>query len=68
MTQPNPKYTHLQNEDGTIDSICRYCFVTVATARRESDLKPEERDHDCESYGLARYPVRQPVILPYWRL
>jgi len=60
MTQPNPKYNHLHNKDGTVDSICRHCFVTIATTHRESDLEREERGHVCESYGFVRYPVRQP--------
>jgi len=33
--------------DGTIDSICRECFITVATAVSESVLEREERNHKC---------------------
>jgi len=66
MTQPNPKFIHLLNKDGTVDSICRHCFVTVATAHRKSDLESEERGHVCESYGLVGFPMHQPVNLLYW--
>jgi len=42
------KFIHRINEDGSIDSICRDCFVTIASARSRSDLEPQERQHACE--------------------
>jgi hypothetical protein len=55
MTQPISKFVYLLNEDGTVDSICRRCFVTIATAHRKSDLEREESNHVCETYGLKRF-------------
>jgi len=49
------KFIHRINEDGSIDSICRDCFVTIATARSRSDLEPQERQHACEPMLLERY-------------
>ena len=54
MTQPNSKFIRLEKKDGTVDSICRNCFVTIATARLKSDLESEECKHICETYGLQR--------------
>ena len=49
MTQPlTVQFVHRFNEDGTIDSICRDCFMTVATALSESALEHEERKHNCD--------------------
>jgi hypothetical protein len=51
----NEEFVHRFNADGTIDSICRQCFVTVATARRESELLSQENDHICEPDVLDRF-------------
>jgi len=49
------QFAHRLNEDGTIDSICRDCFVTVTTASSESDLEHEECDHTCDPALIERY-------------
>ena len=49
------KYLHRLNDDGTIDSICRECFVTVATATSRSALDPEQQKHRCDPFLLERY-------------
>jgi len=49
------KFIHRINEDGSIDSICRDCFVTVATSRSRSDLESKEHSHACEPMLLDRY-------------
>jgi hypothetical protein len=49
------KFIHRINEDGSIDSICRDCFVTVATARSTSDLEDGEHEHACEPALIQRY-------------
>src|SRR5579862_313619 len=41
-------FTHRFNADGTVDSICHGCFMTVATARREGDLHAVEQNHACD--------------------
>jgi hypothetical protein len=46
---------HRLNNDGTVDSICRDCYITVTKAYSESDLEPEERDHTCDPALLEHY-------------
>jgi hypothetical protein len=49
------KFIHRINEDGSIDSICRDCFVTIATGRSRADLEQQEHHHACEPTLLERY-------------
>lgn len=53
---PPPAFVHRQNKDGTIDSICRRCFRTVATALTEEELRPGEEAHRC--IPLTASPLR----------
>lgn len=55
---PRPIFPHRHNPDGTFDSICSRCLVTVATKRRESDLQDTEGTHVCSDLDLSRisYP------------
>jgi hypothetical protein len=53
------QFVHRVNDDGTIDSICRQCFVTVATATSASVLEGEERKHNCEPWRLDWYKKLQ---------
>ena len=49
MTQAHTvQFVHRLNKDGTIDSICRECFITVATETSEAALEREERNHKCD--------------------
>ena len=43
------RFPHSTNRDGTIDSICPRCFMTVATSRNEADLDRMELLHECQS-------------------
>ena len=56
------QFLHRLNEDGTIDSICRDCFVTIATALSESNLDCEERKHRCDPSLLERYKKRPGTV------
>jgi hypothetical protein len=47
-------FVHRANRDGTTDSICRNCFVTVCTSAWETDLARAERDHVCDPNVIAR--------------
>jgi hypothetical protein len=47
-------YAHRLNSDGSWDSICTHCFLTIATRPAEIDLEPEEKTHDCKVYVLRR--------------
>ena len=49
------KFSHRHNSDGSIDSICRECYVTVARAQNESALYREERAHACDPRVIAWY-------------
>jgi hypothetical protein len=48
-------FSHRFNQDGSIDSICRRCFATVATVKSESELKRPEKDHVCDGWTLGKY-------------
>ena len=47
-------FAHRENRDGTIDSICRTCFATIATSIRESELGRKEQEHRCDPMALER--------------
>ena len=49
------KFTHRQNEDGTFDSICLSCFLTVANAGSELQLEIFERRHVCDEMMLRHF-------------
>jgi hypothetical protein len=53
-TSLRTKFAHRENRDGTFDSICRACFLTVATSRSEADLIGFERGHFCDPWDLER--------------
>ena len=45
-------YAHCTNPDGTIDSICTTCFMTLGTAEEEAALQELECNHKCEKWSL----------------
>lgn len=47
-------FAHRHNLDGTWDSICTKCFLTIATERSEDGLLAYEPHHDCASLMRAR--------------
>jgi hypothetical protein len=49
-------YARRHNPDGTTDSICKNCLVTIVTAWREIDLNRAEHSHTCD-----------PNVLNYWK-
>ncbi len=56
----HPVFAHRTNRDGSIDSICRECFVTVATALWESELDQPEHAHFCDPWVLQQYNKKLP--------
>jgi hypothetical protein len=52
-------FVHRLNRDGTTDSICRYCFVTVFTSTWETDLANAEREHVCDTSAMERWTRMQ---------
>ena len=41
------EFAHRQNADGTFDSICLSCYLTVSSALSESELVHGEANHSC---------------------
>jgi hypothetical protein len=52
---PFEQFAHRENGDGTIDSICSRCFVTIANALNEADLKRAETRHICDPAVLGYF-------------
>jgi hypothetical protein len=42
-----PLFPHRRNNDGSFDSICLKCLLTIANARTEPDLAKPETYHIC---------------------
>lgn len=66
MVNPNlskPIFPHRHNANGTHDSICLRCFVTVATVRDESELAVHESAHACDPVVVYRFS--QGASVPY---
>jgi hypothetical protein len=55
-------FAHRANRDGTIDSICRCCFVTIGTSTWESDLERMESTHLCNPARVSYYEKTQAAI------
>jgi hypothetical protein len=49
------KFSHRFNADGTVDSICRECFATVATVGSETELLAKEHLHSCNPQIVEWY-------------
>ena len=47
-------YAHRRNYDGTLDSVCKLCYLTVARAYRETDLSHLEVRHICQPVERRR--------------
>jgi hypothetical protein len=47
-------FAHRNNRDGTVDSICLGCFVTIATEWSKSELLEIEKQHECEGLSIER--------------
>jgi len=55
MRLPNKlQFAHRTNIDGTFDSICLTCFMTVAHADVEEELNSSEYVHLCDLDCLER--------------
>jgi hypothetical protein len=39
----------------TLESTCKRCFLTVATAKRERELDEAEQRHTCDSWLLEQW-------------
>jgi hypothetical protein len=54
LSLTEPSFPHRHNANGTYDSICTRCFVTVATVRNEAELAGRESAHICDPVDLCR--------------
>jgi hypothetical protein len=45
--QYSPNFPHRFNPDGTYDSICTLCHLTVARVKTEAELSQHEQSHKC---------------------
>jgi hypothetical protein len=52
-----PHFPHRENDDGSFDSICSVCFVTVASADKENELAFNESMHKCDPIKLYQASV-----------
>ncbi len=52
MPNTSDRFAHRTNPDGTVDSICKTCFMTAATAKEAESLKQLEAKHVCDSWRL----------------
>jgi hypothetical protein len=55
----NP-FAHRTNRDGTIDSICKKCFMTVGTAEEVEALKVLESSHVCDPWTMEVINILAP--------
>ena len=46
-------FPHRLNRDGSFDSICLKCFLTVANTVLETELKARENIHTCDHALLS---------------
>lgn len=53
-----PPFPHRHNKDGSWDSICMKCYLTIATAPNEAELGKFESHHACK--GLTSVVSMEP--------
>ena len=46
------QFFYRRNSDKTIDAICGFCFLTVASAENEVDLHAPESVHQCNQEDI----------------
>jgi hypothetical protein len=51
------QYFYRDNPDSTIDAICGYCLLTVATANTRTELRLLESAHHCGNSLRVRAPL-----------
>ena len=65
--QAKPTFPHRHNKDGTVDSICSECLLTVTTVRDERELTQHEEAHKCNPlrlHLLGADPFRRSLVSP----
>jgi hypothetical protein len=49
-----PPFHYRNNADGTVDSICPLCFLTVARGKEANELRARELAHACDRFDPFR--------------
>ena len=58
-----PMYSRPQNENGTYNAPCLYCFLTVATAvETNQELEKLESRHVCPEWALSELLAAKSAI------
>jgi hypothetical protein len=60
LPQEQPNFPHRFNSNGFYDSICTRCHLTIASARKESDLAFLEQSHVCNPIRL--YQLQEDAV------
>jgi hypothetical protein len=56
-------YSHTQNDNGTYNTRCLYCFMTIASAvENEQELDRLEARHICPERAMADLLAREKAI------
>ena len=59
-------YPHRRNKDGSYDSICLTCFLTVSHAKTEAELAKQDMAHVCHVTLLSkRADSKQKQLAPH---
>ncbi len=48
-------FPHVHNLNGTHDSVCARCHLTIASAKHEAQLNPYEQAHRCDPVRLYQF-------------
>jgi hypothetical protein len=51
-------FTRRPNADGTFDSICMRCYLTVASGTATDQLLDTEQWHECDQHQLVNLGVQ----------
>ena len=57
-------FAYRPNIDGTFDSICLRCYLTVETGNSIEDLAGQERRHECKDNHLSNLSSKLPNNVP----
>lgn len=55
-------FSHRENRDGTIDSICLTCYATIASSHSVDDLNAHEKEHRCDPVAEMHFNQIRAVI------
>ena len=55
-----PFYPHRRKSDGSFDSICLNCLLTIASSCDEQELVAAEKVHVCQSVPLSKRDHKVP--------